>query len=123
MGVQRLMRLVLEPAADTFWMSVSTTVTEKGVDEKFPQNDEEWEAVRHGAAVLVESGNLLMMSPRAKDAGDWIKMSAALSDAATTALRAAEVKDVDGVFKTGGDVYQACTNCHQKYWIDDPRAR
>ena len=121
LGVQRLMQLVIDPAADALWLSVSTTVTEKGVEEKFPQNDEEWEDVRHGAAVLVESGNLLMMSPRAKDNEDWMKMSAGLTEAASTALKAAESKDVDAVFKTGGDVYQACTNCHAKYWSDDPR--
>lgn len=123
LGVQPLMRHVVEPAADTVWLSVSTTITEKGVEEKFPQNDEEWEAVRHGAAVLVESGNLLMMPGRARDQEDWIKFSSELTAAANNSLKAALSKDVEGVFKTSGEVYQACTNCHAKYWADDPRGQ
>lgn len=123
LGVQRLMQLVIDPAADQLWTSVSTTVTEKGVDEVFPKSDEEWEAVRYGAAVLVESGNLLMLGGRARDTEDWSKFSVALSDAASTALKAAEARNVEAVFKTGGDIYQACTNCHQKYWADDPRSQ
>lgn len=122
LNVQQLMQLVVEPAADRLWTSVATVITEKGVDEIFPQNDEEWEAVRHGAAVLVESGNLLMLGSRPKDNEDWLKMSAEMTEAATAALKAAESKNPEAVFKTGGDVYQACTNCHRKYWSEDPRA-
>lgn len=119
-GVQRLMQLVLDPAADQLWDSVHTTVTEQGVEEVFPRNDEEWDSVRNGAAVLVESGNLLMMGGRARDNDDWLKMSLQLTEAGTAALRAAELRDVAGVFDTGGVVYEACRNCHQKYWPDDP---
>ena len=121
-GVQRLMQLVVDPAADQLWMSVHTTVTEQGVEEVFPRNDEEWDAVRYGAAVLVESGNLLMMDGRARDNDDWLKMSLQMTEAGTAALKAAESRDVAGVFDTGGIVYEACRNCHQKYWPDDPTA-
>ena len=120
-GVQRLMQLVLDPAADRIWSSVHTTVTEQGVDEVFPKNDEEWEAVRFGAAVLIESGNLLMMDGRSVDSDDWRTMSLQLTEAGTAALKAADSRDVEAVFDTGGVVYEACRNCHQKYWPDDPR--
>ena len=43
---------VVDPAARVYWNSVSTTISEKGIEEKFPQNDEEWEAV-WGAALTV----------------------------------------------------------------------
>lgn len=113
--VKQLMEGVVDPAADVVWDAAGTIITAEKVEEIAPKSDEEWAAVRNGAMVLAESGNLLMMSPRAKDSGRWMKLAQALVDAGAAALSAAKAKDVARVFTAGGDIYDACSNCHQRY--------
>jgi len=102
-------------AAEVYWDSVSTIVDEKGITENFPRTDEEWEAVWAAGVTLSESGNLLMMSPRAKDDGDWMKWSAALVDVGAEATKAAESKNPEEVLAVGERVYNVCTQCHMQY--------
>ena len=52
---------------------------------------------------------------RAKDAGAWMTLSQELIDASQSAVRAAESKNADRLFTVGGDIYEACSHCHQKY--------
>ena len=59
---------------------------------------------------------LLMMPPRAKDGGEWMKRSQELIDTASVALRAAESRNVDELHRIGGVIDEACENCHKKYW-------
>jgi len=110
-----LMVSVVDPNADVVWESVKTIVTRAGVEEIRPKNDEEWASVRNAAATVAEAGNLLMLTPRARDSGEWMRASQALIDTGTSAMRAAEDKNADRLMTVGGDMYSACTNCHQKY--------
>jgi len=110
-----LMQSVVDPNADVIWESVKTIITAQGTEEIKPRTDGEWTAVRNSAVTLAESGNLLMMSPRAKDAGAWMTLSQELIDASQSAVRAAESKNADRLFTVGGDIYEACSHCHQKY--------
>ena len=80
-----------------------------------PQTDDDWFNLRIHALGVAEAGNLLMMSPRAKDGGDWMKMSADLNDRAMVVAAAAEKKDLDALLKGGSEMYNACTACHEKY--------
>jgi hypothetical protein len=114
--VKQLMQGIVDPSADVVWESVATIFTKDHVEERRPRTKEEWEHVRSNAMILTESGNLLMMSPRAKDGGDWMKMAQGLVDTASVALRAADAKDADGLLKVGGEIDEACENCHKKYW-------
>ena len=59
-----LMDGMVDPAADTIWNSVSTTITKKGKEEKAPHTDEEWGTVRHSAIALLEASNLLQIPGR-----------------------------------------------------------
>ena len=113
--VQQLMRSVVDPAADGIWDSVKTVDSAEGVVEYAPHSDAEWQAVRNHAVVVAESGNLLMMAGRAKDDQDWLRLSRALVDVGRRALAAADAKDKNALFDAGGEVYEACANCHQKY--------
>ena len=110
-----LMQSVVDPTADEIWDAVRTIITKDGVQEIRPHSNEEWQAVRNHAVALAESGNLLMMVPRAKDGGEWMQRSRELVDSSERAIRAAEAKNADELFTVGGDIYQACSNCHQKY--------
>jgi len=114
--VKQLMQGIVDPSADVVWGSVATIFTKDGVEERRPRNAEEWANVRNHALMLTEAGNLLMMSPRAKDGDQWMKMSQALIDTAEIALRAAEAKNIDGLYDVGGRIDEACENCHKKYW-------
>ncbi len=106
---------ILDPAAMRVWNAVGWIDTADGTEEIYPKTDEEWLAVRNAAATVAESGNLLMMAPRAKDDGDWMRVSQALIDMGEDVMRAAEAHDREQVFKTGGDLYEVCANCHSKY--------
>jgi hypothetical protein len=106
----------VDPAADVVWESVATIFTKDHVEERRPRTKEEWAHVRSNAMILAESGNLLMMVPRAKDGGAWMTMAQALVDTASIALRAADANDPDGLLRVGGEIDEACENCHKKYW-------
>jgi hypothetical protein len=110
-----LMEAVMEPAADRIWASAGWIITQEGTEELKPKNNEEWIAVRNAAVTLAESGNLMMMVPRAKDGDEWMRLSAALVDASRGAIEAADAKNVDKIFSVGGEIYVICSNCHQKY--------
>jgi hypothetical protein len=110
-----LMQAVIDPMADVVWDSVKTIVTAKGTEDIRPRTEEEWTAVRNAAVALTESGNLLMLVPRAKDGGEWMKRSQELINTGEAAIRAIDAKNADRLFTVGGDIYEACSNCHRQY--------
>lgn len=116
--VQQTMALVLEPAVDVIWDSAGSIVTAEGEQSLAPTSDEEWLAVKHSAAVVAESGNLLMMPGRARDREDWTDLSLALVRAGERAMVAAEAQDADALFEVGGEIYNVCVACHQLYWSE-----
>ena len=115
---KQLMSWIIDPNAVAIWNSVGSITTEKGTEEKHPKTDEEWSTYRNAAAMLIESGNLLMLDGRAVDNDQWMATSRGMSDAAATVLEAAEAKDVEAYFDAGGALYEACTACHSKYLIE-----
>ena len=114
-SVKQIMGGIVGPAANVVFNSVATFVDAKGIDERFPRTDQEWEVVGNSAAALVESGNLLMMGGRAIDQGDWLTMSRAMMAAGRDILKAVEAKDKDMVLDYGDAVNISCDNCHAKY--------
>src|SRR5262245_37203001 len=113
--VKQLMRGIVGPGAKVVFEAVSTTVSVKGVEEKKPQNDEEWAEVGNAAAALAEAGNLMMVEGRAIGRGDWVKMSGALVEAAKRSLKAVEDKNPEAVLIAGEGLNTSCDNCHEKY--------
>mgnify|MGYP003353336986 CR=1 FL=1 len=79
--------------------------------------------MRGSAATVAEAANLLMLDGRARDNKEWMAAAGRLTAAAQEALKAAEAKQVDGVFATGGTIYEACAACHRKYAADSPKAQ
>jgi hypothetical protein len=142
--IRDLMDGMVDPAADTIWNSVSTTITKKGTQEKAPRTDEEWGTVRHGAIALVEASNLLQIPGRHvalpgqkneqgielqpeqietlinQDRQAWITLAHGLHDAASQALHAADAKDPAKVLESGDAIDNACEHCHQRYWYPQP---
>jgi hypothetical protein len=109
------MQSVVDPNADTIWESVKTIATVGSTEEIRPRTDEQWAAVRNAAVTVAEAGNLLMIVPRAKDGGEWMARAQEMVDTGEAAVRAAEAKNADRLFTVGGDIYEACSHCHQQY--------
>ena len=113
--VKQMMDMLVDPAADVFWSESGEVVTAAGVEQRGPKSSEEWTKVQDNAMLLAESGNLLMMSPRAQDNDQWMKSAQALVDTGQEAYQAAQAKDVNRMFAVGGDLYDTCLHCHQLY--------
>ena len=142
--IRDVMQGIVDPSSDVIFDSVATNVTEKGIEEKRPQNDEEWATVEHNALMLAEAANLLKMPGRevarpgektksegpdapeltaeeisAKINGDRQKFydhANELQKTAISALNAAKKHDVQGLFEVGDDIDMACEGCHLEYW-------
>ena len=111
------MTWVLDPAADVIWGSAGWIITAEGVHDLTPTTDEGWNRVRHGAAVVAESGNLLLMPhlmPET-DAGAWNEFARGMTRVAKEALAAVDARDSGALFETGGHLYNVCLACHQVY--------
>jgi len=116
-SVKQIMDGIVTPASNAIYNAVSTTVTTKGTEEVFPKNDKEWAIVGSHAMVLVEAANMLKVDGRAKDSGDWMRMSDAMSTAAMQSYRAAEKKDVEALLASGETLNNSCDSCHRNYEV------
>lgn len=84
-----------------------------------PADDAAWQAVEASALAVAESGNLLLMSPRAVDDQDWQQYALALVDVGAKAAEAARAKNADQTSTAGDDMYNVCEQCHAKYMKKD----
>ncbi len=124
MRLVRSGRMLLASCADVIWGSVATIVTTAGTEERRPHTPEEWVVVRNSGVLLAESGNLMMMVPRAYDGGDWMKLSQELVETGAQAMRAADAKSVEGLFAAGEKIDDVCERCHRLYaYGDAPRRK
>ena len=105
-SLTQLMQAMIIPSSDALF----------NVARQSPKNDEEWAAIQNSAVILTESGNLLMIGNRAKDTGDWMKMSQEMVDAGAVALKAAESRNVDALIDAGNQIVDSCSRCHESYW-------
>lgn len=119
--VRQLMANIVEPAADVYWDAVGSVVDAKGTKEFAPSTTAEWTAVRNSAFVIAESGNLLMLAPRARDTAEWMTYSKAMIAAARRAIAAAESRSPTAVFDVGAEVYDTCVQCHSRYAVEQVR--
>jgi len=83
----------------------------------------QWQAVENAALAIGEGANLLILPGRKCSSGidvplnnpDWTKYVQGLRDAAMTAYKAAQSKDMDKITDASGTLSEACANCHDKY--------
>ncbi|QWD74237.1 cytochrome c [Polynucleobacter sp. TSB-Sco08W16] len=122
LSLKQVMEWVIDSNADVIWDSVKSISNVQGTTEIYPRTDAQWEAVRNSAATLVEAGNLLMIEGRAKDNKQWMDFANQLSKASELALKATQDKDKDALFDAGGNIYNACKACHDRYADFDKQA-
>lgn len=119
------MTWVLDPAADAIWGATGFVITDAGEESLAPTDDEGWMRVKHGAAVLAESGNLLLMEHLLPEATDdarldaWREYATGMTRIAREAIQAADDKDDTALFEIGGNLYNVCVACHQAYARDE----
>jgi Cytochrome C' len=142
-SVLDLMLGVIDPSADTVWESVATISGPKGVEERQPRTDKEWAEVRFKTLLVIEGANMLMVEGRKvahpgqqleepgsttdftpaqaqaaidADRPSFVAFAHALQDAAGSSLAAIEKRDADALLQAGGDMDEACENCHKRFW-------
>jgi hypothetical protein len=103
--VKQLMQGITVPASNAVFAVAGTA----------PTDDAGWQAVEASALAVAESGNLMLMKPRAIDAQEWQQYALALVDAGQRAAEAAHAKDADKTSLAGDDMYNVCEQCHAKY--------
>jgi len=117
--VKYMMQWVLDPAADHVWDSSGSIITAAGTRELAPTTDEGWLAVQHSAAVVAETGNLLLLPSLTKDDKAWKDIAQGLIDAGLRAKAAAAAQDDEALFDAGGQIYRVCKSCHSIYVQDE----
>lgn len=147
--IQDIMDAQVDPAADEIWNSVASIITASGIEEKQPRTDEEWEAIRLKALLVIEGGNLLAMPGRRVvaegkplDPGElageppadiekaietnraaWIRLAQGLHDAGVTVLSAIQAKNPQQLIDAGEVLDTACENCHSTFWYPNAPPR
>jgi hypothetical protein len=100
-----LMKSVIIPASDAVF----------AVGKAVPRTDREWASVENGAARLIDAGKALAGEAPAADAGNWVRLANALTDAAAVAAKAAKAKNADAVLDAGDTLYTTCEDCHRQF--------
>ena len=141
--IQEIMATMINPSSKIVFEAVSTVTVKGKEQERVPTTDAEWAVVRRAAQQMVEGSRLIAMEGRhvarnlnakakegelgpkaieallAKNRPAWNKFAREFGDVAGAAVKAAEKKDVDGVFASAGDLDTACENCHMMFWYPD----
>lgn len=105
----------LEPAAEVIWDSAGYIITEAGEQDLQPTTEAGWNAVRNAATLVAESGNVLMIPSYRADNDDWLDYAAGMIVAGEKAREAAIAQDADALFDAGGQIYNVCRACHNRY--------
>ncbi len=147
--IKDIMDSMIEPSADFLFESVAEIADEKGITQKAPRTDAEWNQVRRHAVVLLEAPNLLIMEGRRiaqphersenpqvelqpediqklvdGDRQSFVRRGRMLQDSAALALKAIDGKDKTALFDALVSIDKACENCHLHYWYpNDQRAQ
>lgn len=110
-----IMEHVMERQADIVWGAAGHIITAEGDQDLRPTTEEQWVAVRAAALTLTETGNLLMVAPRAQDNDRWMKNVQLMMAQGEKMIAAIDRKDSQAMFDVGSDLYDTCTNCHMHY--------
>ncbi len=146
--VQEIMKSIIDPSADVVWGSVGTIIDAEGTHERAPQTEEEWAEVRRHIIILIEASNLLLVRGRQvvapggileganimlsieeiqalmdEDRESWDRLSLGMHDAAMASLAAADARNAEAMFITGGELYESCEQCHNQYWYPEEVTR
>src|SRR5579862_5656318 len=92
-GLHDLMEHVIDPSTDVVWAASGVMVDFQGEHDLSPKTPEAWAKVHDAAAVVAESGNLLLLPGRLRDGKTWLRQAGKLSTLGLEAMKAADTKD------------------------------
>lgn len=128
-----LMAGVIVPTSDAIWQAM-------------PASDKDWADLRAKVLLMAEAANLLAIPDRpgllpgeklaapagatdlspeksaAKIKAEWptyLAYAQTLQNGAMATLKAVEAKDADALVEAGGAIYEACEQCHKRFWYPD----
>ena len=113
--VKDLMRHVLNPAAETFWLAGGEIDEGDKRNLRTPTTDAKWNGALAAAATVLETGNMLMVDGRSRSDPQWAQWSADLNKAGLAGIKATQARDGDATFAAGSEMFDACRSCHLKY--------
>lgn len=139
--IRDVMNTLIDPHADALWQSVGFVISEAGIEEFWPQTEEEWLALRRSAISIIEGANALMIPGRSvaapgastefpeyeyepdevqakldEDWTSWLGFAQGLQQVTLQALSEIDQRDTAGLSEVGGAIDQACEACHSQYW-------
>jgi hypothetical protein len=139
--LQELMKTAIDPSADGVWNAVSSSITEKGIEEIQPHNDEEWAAVRAHAIDLKNAAKQLAITDRpvaasgvksdnpgveenpeeiqkliAQNTVIFVGFAQQLEARTDEAIKAIDAKDPNALLEVGGRLDETCEGCHKTFW-------
>lgn len=144
--IQNIMKDVIDPNAEYMWKAIGVEVTDKGTIERQPKTDEEWKEHQRRARILVDAGDLLIVPGRKaaapgvkseypgielepveidallqKEWPQFEKLAKEFQRVAGEQLKASEARDIEALYKTGGELDATCEGCHKVfYYPNDP---
>ncbi len=119
--MSEFMAHVVDPAAQAYWKGAGVELTEAGETDLSPKDEEGWEALVTAASTVAEAGNALQLPDRARPPeAEWNRLAQEMTARAFDARKAADARDKQAVFDTGGRLYETCVACHAKYVIGPP---
>jgi hypothetical protein len=131
-----LMTGLIAPTSDAIWQAM-------------PASDKDWAELRYKVLLMAEAANLLAVPDRpgllpgeklASPAGpgdlppeksaekikaEWptyLAFAQTLQNGAMATLKAVDAKDADALVEAGGAIYEACEQCHKRFWYPDAPA-
>lgn len=112
---------VVDPAGQAFWRGAGTELTLAGERDLSPTDEAGWEDLVTAASTVAEAGNALQLPGRARaPEAEWNRYAQDMTARALDARKAADARDKQAVFDTGGRLYETCIACHEKYVIGPP---
>jgi hypothetical protein len=117
--LKELMEKVLDPATDVVWSASGIMVDFKGEHDLAPKTDAAWAKIHDAAMVVAEGGNLLQLPGRARAGVTWGRESQKLTRLGLEAMAAADHKDKEAMLRIGGDLHDACEECHRVYVLGE----
>ena len=119
--MSEFMAHVVDPAAQAYWKGAGVELTDAGETDLSPRDEEGWEALVTAASTVAEAGNALQLPDRARPPeAEWNRLAQEMTARAFDARKAADARDKQAVFDTGGRLYETCVACHAKYVIGPP---
>lgn len=113
--MKEFMGHVMQFTANQYWKWQGFVNDKNGERSLYPKTDADWEEAESGARTLAEMTNVLLMPGRRIDDPKWDAAVAGVRKLALEGADAAEKHNSELMFKVGGELDEACDDCHKQF--------